>query len=211
VPRREHGLSQHDDAGLEGSIDLAPQRRAGDLVYYAGEYVVIGLAARRAPRGLVRRLFRIPVWCYRHGLGRVVGGQVLALATRGRRSGRIHVNAMRYEHDPRTDTYFVLSGWDGATDWYRNVRADPAVGVAVGRRRFRSTASLLSSEEGVAVLRSYLARNPFAAATIRKETGIEFDGRSETLLAIARRYPAVALPSRKPRGPGRCGRVLRDR
>jgi len=180
----------------EPSFDT--RRRAGDLLYYSGEYLVIGLAARRAPSGVVRRLFRIPVWCYRHGLDRVVGGQVLALATAGRRSGRVHVNAMRYEHDQRSDTYFVLSGWDGATDWFRNVRADPRVGVAVGRRRFRCSASLLTPEAGTAVLRSYLARNPFAAATIRKETGISFDGRPETLLAIARRYPAVALPG--PRG-----------
>ncbi len=167
--------------------------RFGDLAYYAGEYLIIGLAARRVPSGVVRALFRIPVWCYRNGLGGLVGGQVLALATRGRRSGRVHVNAMRYEHDPRSDTFYVVSGWDGKTDWYRNVAADPRVGVAVGRRRFRCTATVLGVDDGAAVLGSYLRRNPFAAATIRKETGIAYDGRGETLGAIAGRYPAIAL------------------
>ena len=71
----------------------------------------------------------------------------------------------------------------------------------MGRRRFRCTATVLGVDDGATVLGSYLLRNPFAAATIRKETGIRWDGREGTLLAIAGRYPAIAL--RAPRGPGR--------
>ena len=164
-----------------------------DWVYYAGEWALIRWAAREGPRGLIRVVFRIPVWLYRIGLGGLVGHNVLILAARGRRSGKVHVTAMRYEYDSAMDTFHVLSGWAGQTDWYRNVRQDRRVGVAVGRRRLLSTASLLPVEGAIPVIRSYLRRNPLGPRTIRIETGIGYDGTEEALLVIAAHYPAVAL------------------
>jgi deazaflavin-dependent oxidoreductase (nitroreductase family) len=168
-------------------------RRIQDLVYYSGEYVLIGFVGQSGPRRLVRRLFRIPIMVYRYGLGPVIGHNVLVLHTTGRRSGRPHATAMRYEYNSDSDTYCVLSGWQGNTDWYRNVSRNNQVDVHVGTRRFTARAELLPSDATVAILRVYVARNPLAIATIRKETGIDCGDDLTGLSKVARHFPAVAL------------------
>jgi deazaflavin-dependent oxidoreductase (nitroreductase family) len=166
--------------------------RVQDLVYYAGEYVLIGLVGPTGPRRLMRRVFRAPILLYRCGLGPLVGHNVLILRTVGRQTGRAHHTAMRFEYDPKTDTFYVLSGWRGRTDWYRNVSRDRRVEVRVGTRRFVTLAELLPPEASEPVLRSYLARNPMAIGTIRKETGTRIAA-PEDLSTVVHHYPAVAL------------------
>jgi deazaflavin-dependent oxidoreductase (nitroreductase family) len=174
-------------------VAIPAWKRFQELVYYSGEYLTIGLVVRWGPRGVARWFFRIPVGLYRAGLGWLVGHVVLVVTTRGRRTGRPHANATRYEQDPGTDTYFVLSGWEGRTDWYRNATRDPRVHLRVGSRSFWTIAEPLDADGAGRVLRMYLARNPFGARTIRRETGVAFDGSDERLREIASHYPAVAL------------------
>jgi deazaflavin-dependent oxidoreductase (nitroreductase family) len=180
-------------------VAIRAWRRFQELIYYSGECLTIELAARRRPRGAVRWFFRLPVGLYRSGFGWLVSHVVIVVTTRGRRTGKPHANAMRYEHDSLTDTYFVLSGWEGRTDWYRNAVNDSRVHVRVGTRSFWTVAKPLDAEGVRRVLRTYLARNPFAVRTIRRETGVAYDGSEERLREIASHYPAMALPGRPAR------------
>jgi len=164
-----------------------------DLGYYAGEYLLIGLVGPEGPGRIVRRVFRIPIFLYRAGLGPLIGHNVLVLRTTGRRTARSHLTAMRYEHDPDSDTFYVLSGWKGRTDWYQNVRRSSRVQVRVRNRQFPAVAQLLPIDDSAAVRRRYLDRNPFAVGTIRKETSIACDGSQAGLRAVAVHYSAVAL------------------
>lgn len=184
------GLVQ-EPGEMTGSAPL--KDRVLDWVYYAVEYFMIRFVGQDGPRGLIRWILRIPVWLHQIGLGSLAAHNLLVITTRGRKTGRVHLNAMRYEHDRATDTFYVLSGWGGRTDWYRNVRHDQQVFVAVGRRRFPCTATLLPAEDTIAVLHTYLNRNPFGVGTIRIETGITYDGEDEIPLSIASYYPAVAF------------------
>ena len=42
----------------------------------------------------------------------------------------------------------VVSGWGGASDWYRNLAFEQEVEIVVGRRRSRATHRRLAPEEG---------------------------------------------------------------
>jgi deazaflavin-dependent oxidoreductase (nitroreductase family) len=91
----------------------------------------------RKPRGLLRFLLRTPIWLYRAGLGVVFGHRLIYLAHLGRRSGarrEVVVEIVRY--DPAVPEAVVVAAWGGAPDWYRNLRAAPAIEVRLGGQRW---------------------------------------------------------------------------
>jgi deazaflavin-dependent oxidoreductase (nitroreductase family) len=75
---------------------------------------------------------------------RVLGVPCLLLRTTGRRTGKTRTSALAYACDG--EDYVVvgsLGGSDRAPGWLHNVRAQPKVGVQVGRRRFPAVATVL--------------------------------------------------------------------
>jgi deazaflavin-dependent oxidoreductase (nitroreductase family) len=70
---------------------------------------------------------------------------VMLLTTVGRRTGKPRTTAVSFM--PLADRLIVFSGWGIRSDWYRNVLANPAVQVRVGRRRFRALARLIAEPE----------------------------------------------------------------
>ena len=74
----------------------------------------------------------------------ILGVPCLLLRTTGRRTGRSRTSALVYARDG--EDYVVvasLGGSDQAPAWLHNVRAEPHVGVQVGRRRFAATAAVV--------------------------------------------------------------------
>ena len=74
----------------------------------------------------------------------MLGVPCLLLRTTGRRSGKTRTASLVYARD--SDDYVVvgsLGGSDQAPAWLHNVRADPQVGVQVGRRRFPAVAEVV--------------------------------------------------------------------
>jgi deazaflavin-dependent oxidoreductase (nitroreductase family) len=91
----------------------------------------------RKPRGLVRVLLRSPIWFYRARLGVLFGHRLVCLAHRGRRSGvrrEVVVEVVRY--DAAVPEVVVVAAWGGVPDWFRNLRAAPAIEVRVGGQRW---------------------------------------------------------------------------
>lgn len=75
---------------------------------------------------------------------RVLGVPCLLLRTTGRRTARSRTSALVYARDG--DDYVVvasLGGSDQAPAWLHNVRAEPQVGVQVGRERFPVVATVV--------------------------------------------------------------------
>jgi deazaflavin-dependent oxidoreductase (nitroreductase family) len=98
--------------------------------------------ARRPAGGLQRLLLKAPPLLYRGVLAEALRSRcVMLLTTTGRRSGRPRTGAISFM--PVGDHFVVFSGWGVSSNWYRNVRANPAVVIQVGRRRMRATAKLV--------------------------------------------------------------------
>ena len=79
---------------------------------------------------------------------RVLGVPCLLLRTTGRRSGKSRTSALVYARDG--EDYIVvasLGGSDTAPAWLHNVRAQPHVGVQVGRDRFAAVATVVERGE----------------------------------------------------------------
>src|SRR4051794_41857510 len=76
------------------------------------------------------------------------GVYALVLATTGRRSGEPRRTCLIY--GTSGDDFVVVASKGGADDdpdWFKNLQADPSVGVQVGPRRFNARARIASATE----------------------------------------------------------------
>ncbi len=76
------------------------------------------------------------------------GWPTLLLTVRGRRSGKLRRTALIYGRD--ADRYLVVASNGGAREhpeWYRNLLADPDVGIQVGRDHFVARARTADAME----------------------------------------------------------------
>src|SRR5579885_2695552 len=117
--------------------------------------------AHRRPYGMYRWLANLPRWFYRLGLGWVLGHRVVQITHRGRKSGRIRRTILEVLHyDPQTQEVLVVSGWEGKTDWYRNIEHEPALEVRTGRVAYRPVQEFLSSEETARLILTLFRQHP---------------------------------------------------
>lgn len=128
------------------------------------------------PSGLLRRALAAPRWLYRLRLSWLLGHRFLLLTHQGRRTGRRYRSMVEViSYDPRTRESVVLSGWGDRADWYRNIRATPAIEVETGGHRYVPEQRFLPPEETYCVMQGYLRRNPWAAGIVTRLLGLRFD------------------------------------
>jgi deazaflavin-dependent oxidoreductase (nitroreductase family) len=155
-------------------------------------FIVARLTPKRVGR-LMRLVFKTPVWLYRLGLHWLAPRGVLILVTTGRRTGKIRLTALEYGYDPERREYFLMSGWGGQSDWYRNARANPRVEIWRGRLRQRGLARSATDEEVVQVMLEVLAVNPGAARIWSSHSGVKYNGTRESLHRMAPAFPSLLV------------------
>ncbi len=164
------------------------------LFYFWGEYVIeTYLVPRDGPGWFFRLWFKHPLIYYKLGLGSLVGRQVLLLTTIGRKTGKARLTPLGYGYDASTRTYHVVAGWDGHTDWYRNLKADPRAHVQVGNLHFDCLAEFVPIEKCMEMLRQGARQNPLAPRIWQRWTGVPYDGSDEGLRLAAQHFPALEL------------------
>src|SRR5262249_16946145 len=134
-----------------------------------------------------------PLLLYQFGLHHLVSGQVLLLTTIGRKTATPRTTPVGYTFDAAMNTYYVVAGWKGKTNWYRNALARPPVRVGVGNSSFEAVATRVDHNTVATLLAAYAHRNPFATRLFRNLTGIVSDGTHETFLKMAPFYPTLEL------------------
>jgi len=150
------------------------------------------------PTGLMRWLFRAPIYLYHWNLGWLMGNRFLLLHHIGRISGlprQAVVEVVR--HDAESDTYIIASGFGEKAQWYQNLLSQPDVRIQVGRREMMVRAEKLPQEQAAEELRRYGSAHPQAARTLGRFLGLDWDGTPEQAPEIAEIIPIIAL---RPRG-----------
>ena len=146
------------------------------------------------PRGLARLAWRAPIWLYRLGLGWLLGKRFILINHVGRKTGKLRqavVEVVRYE--PDTDTYIVVSGFGGNSDWYQNLMAHPQVWVQVGLKRKWVCAERLPQSRAAEVLLEYNHQHPVLLRTLARVLGYPTDGSEADVRFFASQLPMVAL------------------
>lgn len=160
------------------------------------------LVPLESPGPIFKFLFRIPLLLYRLGLGPLLGNQILVLSTTGRRSGNVHRTPLEYFVDEETGRVHVIAGWAGRTDWFRNAKANPKVGVQIGRQRFEGVAEPVPDEKVANLLLQASREVPESLAIWSRWAGRELRPTFEDMLSAASKFPALALI---PDGPHHAG------
>jgi deazaflavin-dependent oxidoreductase (nitroreductase family) len=109
---------------------------------------------------------------------------VMRLTHRGRKSGLVRqtiLEVLRY--DPRTREVLVVSGWEGKTDWYRNIQQAPALEVRIGRVHYHPVQEFLSSEETTEVILTLFRQHPREVRFAGPLLGIDLDAPEPVLRA----------------------------
>lgn len=151
------------------------------------------LGLRTTPGRLALWVFRVPLFLYRHGRGRLLGHTFLRLVHVGRRTGRQHeAVAMVLAWDPVTRAATICSGWGPDADWVRNLRAGPAARVDVGRDSYEPAHRFLSDEEAIGVVWQFRAQHPRRARFIALVLGWDV-GSDEAIARFVAARPFVEL------------------
>lgn len=163
------------------------------------------LAAAQPLRHAFKLFNRGMLLLWRLGLGRwlnswpAVGGRILVLVHRGRRSGRIYRTPVNYAEVG--GHLYVTAGFGRVSDWYRNVRAHPAVEIWLPDGWWLGSAEDVSDDPARLVwLRQVLIASGFAAYA----AGLNPATMSDAALAHATAdYRLLRLRRTAPRtGPG---------
>lgn len=130
--------------------------------------------AQRRPYGIYRWLANAPRWFYRLGLGWLLGHRMVQLTHRGRKSGVLRRTILEVLHyDPRTREVLVVSGWEGKTDWYRNIEREPALEVRIGRVHYRPIQEFLSPAETAQIVLTLFRQHPREVRFVGRLLGID--------------------------------------
>jgi deazaflavin-dependent oxidoreductase (nitroreductase family) len=139
----------------------------------------------RAGRGLQL------LWRYR--LGWLAGHSLLVLTHAGRRTGRQHRTVLYVQrYDRQTHEATVVSVW-GESQWLRNIRARPAVGVEIGLQRYVPEQRFLSTDEIFAIEKRFRGRHRIVAWGQAKLMGWPWPATDEQLLALSAQLRGVAF------------------
>lgn len=152
----------------------------------------------RPPKGLVRLLFRVPIYLYRVGFGWMFGQRLLLLRHIGRVSGKQRQAILEVvEHDAADDSFVVASGWGSNAAWYRNVMHTPDVTIQVDRRTIPVRAVRLNEDEGAEIFARYAARHRRAAKyLLPRVLGFSVDGSEADFRAVGWQLPFIRFVCR---------------
>ena len=128
----------------------------------------VGRASDRRLRSFFRLFNRFMLWMWRIGLGPwinawpAVGGRIMVITHKGRRSGMLHQTPVNYA--PDAGAVYCTAGFGRRCDWYLNLAADPHVEVRLPHDRWSGLAEDVSDAADRAPrLRQVLAASGFAA------------------------------------------------
>lgn len=153
---------------------------------------------------VLRLVFLLPSRLYRRGWGWLLGRHFLALTHAGRRTGALHTTVVEVVHrDPVRDEYIVMAAFGRRSDWYRNIQANSARQVVVGRRTFTPVFRELSDQDAVRLLVDYEQRRwwwgPLLPWRMTKLLGEPYRPSRERRLSVVRDRPMIAFtPAERP-------------
>jgi deazaflavin-dependent oxidoreductase (nitroreductase family) len=132
-------------------------------------------------------------------MGTPLGGWILLLRVRGRRSGAMRESPLSY--CIADGAVWVMAGFGGRTEWYRNLLIDPRVQVVLPGRAIRCTAETVTDSE---VRRRIIPQLARAAGLPGYLTGVDpFRAAPEKVLAATAWVPLIRLrPDNGPISPG---------
>jgi deazaflavin-dependent oxidoreductase (nitroreductase family) len=139
------------------------------------------------PKGLLKLFFRIPVYFYRIGLGRLFGERFVLINHIGRKSGNPYQTVVEVvEQEKESGNIIVVAGYGEQTQWYKNLQKLPETTIQLGKRKLSVHIVLLEPEDGEDIIARYMARYGKLTGQLFSMIGYEWDGTETDARRIAR-------------------------
>lgn len=155
------------------------------------EYLIVTRMVPKRVGPVMRLVFKTPILIYRLGLGGVLAKRIILVGTVGRKTGKLRLTPLEYGYNAQTGAYFLMSGWGGKSDWYRNAMANPCVEIWRGNLRFQGRVEPASDEDVVTQMEEVLAIYPGAVKTWSGYSGVPYDGKRTSLQLMAKSFPSI--------------------
>jgi deazaflavin-dependent oxidoreductase (nitroreductase family) len=140
----------------------------------------------------IKKVQRIHQQLYASGKGWIIGWLILLLTHTGRKSGKRYVTPLQYEEID--GAYYIGAARGQKADWFRNVKANPNVEVAVGRKVFHALAELVTDPARVADFLEYrLKRHPLMIGLMMKLHKLPMRPSREQFLELSQTTALVIL------------------
>ncbi len=139
------------------------------------------------PSKLLQRLYRIPVFFYRWGLGWLFGKRFVLFQHIGRKSGKHYqtvVEVVEIEKD--TGNVIVVAGYGSQTQWYQNLQLMQSTTIQLGKHKFKVSIKMLSPEDGADIMAHYYQRYGKVTGMLFSVLGYEWDGTEQGARQVAR-------------------------
>ena len=151
--------------------------------------------------GVMRYIFRAPVYFYRWHMGWLFHHRLLLLAHTGRRSGLRRQTVLEVvDYRKAGPEAVVVSAFGQNADWLRNIEAKPDEEVTVGAEHFAASHRILSEAEAMSVIQGYEYRNRFITPIVRAGlswvAGWPYHSTTEDRQRLVRQLPLVAFSPR---------------
>ncbi len=152
-------------------------------------------------KGVLSYLLRAPVCLYRWRLGWLLGHRFLLLTHIGRRSGlRRHTVLEVVEYRKDGPEVVVANAFGPASDWVRNIEANPGAEITIGSRHFVAAHRSLGEDEAIRVIQGYEHRNRFMGPIVRRGfswlLGWQYRGGESDRRRLVRQLPLIAFHPR---------------
>ena len=152
----------------------------------------------KAPSSMIP-IFKLPVFLYRVGLGRVLGKRFMQITHVGRHSGKVRRTVLAVlRFDEQTKEIYAVSAWKGS-DWYSNIQASPALQVETGPVRYVPVQRTLTPEEITTTFLKYRKQHPIFSRMVCRIPGWKWDSTYGEFLELARTLRGVAFSPKQSR------------
>ena len=146
----------------------------------------------KAP-AFLRPIFKLPLVLYRLRLGFLFGHRFMVLTHTGRKSGRVRQTILAaLSYNTQTREIKAVSAWD-ASEWYKNIKAAPALEVETGVTRYAPSQRDLTTEEIAQLFVDYCRQRPIFSRIVCRIPGWEWDSSYAEFLELARTLRGVAF------------------
>ncbi len=150
-------------------------------------------ADNRNPPVFISHFFKLPLFCYRIGLGWIFGKRFMVLTHIGRKSGKAYQTVLAVVgFDPRTREIKAVSPWS-SSNWFRNIQVSPAVEIRTAGVRYTPQQRWLSAEEIASLFIEFRSQYPIFSRMVARIPGWKIDSTYDEFLLLARTLRCVAF------------------
>jgi deazaflavin-dependent oxidoreductase (nitroreductase family) len=141
---------------------------------------------------------RFPSRLYDWHFGWLLDSRLCRLTHIGRKSGKSYRTVLEVAGtNPARHELMVMSGLGPTSNWYRNLHANGAAEIEIGRRRFSARYRELDVDEAAQILAAYEHRYRFITPIVRyllsKLVGWRYDGSNAARRQLLTELPMVAF------------------